>query len=141
MSYVVLVRGQPTEMGTPGLLCFPDADGVPLAMRVLELHDIDNTPLISCIPKGVYHCTPVISVRHGEAWLLSAVEGRSSIMIHSGNWAGQVSRSMLTDTQGCLLIGASIFITRGQYFISQSRQSKNAFNSIMNRKQFKLKVI
>ena len=42
----------------------------------------------------------------GECFFVSDVSGRSNVLIHAGNWAGQRGvAGVLSDTEGCILVG------------------------------------
>lgn len=66
----------------------------------LELADLNNTPNISCIPCGTYHCEKVVSGKFGDCVAITNVPGRTLIRIHPGNYTRQI--------QGCVLVGDSI---------------------------------
>ncbi len=66
----------------------------------LELPWQDNTPNLSCIPKGTYEAYKHNSLRNGICFQLRDVPGRAHIQIHVGNFSYQ--------TAGCILVGDSI---------------------------------
>lgn len=63
----------------------------------LELAWKDNARNISCIPTGVYTVVRRVSPARGQHFHITDVQGRTSILIHSGNYH--------TDIQGCVLVG------------------------------------
>lgn len=64
----------------------------------LELPWRDNTPGVSCIPRGAYSVFMTLSTRFKrEMPRLIGVPGRLGILIHSGNTDH--------DTEGCILVG------------------------------------
>lgn len=100
MKDVVLVREPSTDQGTLGVML---VDGV--AFHSLELPWCDNQPRRSCIPQGMYACKLVQSPRFGRVFTVTNVPGRSAILIHSGNFAGDVERGYQSHVQGCILLG------------------------------------
>jgi hypothetical protein len=74
-----------------------DEDKVRMQCNTLELPDLGNQQNVSCIPEGKYDVAKIYSPKKGMSFLLYDVPGRSSIMIHKGNYN--------SDTQGCILPG------------------------------------
>lgn len=72
------------------------------ALRTVELPWRDNTPRTSCIPPGVYRCAIVQSPRFGRVYGVRDVPGRSHILIHAGNYGGDVSKGYRSDLLGCI---------------------------------------
>ena len=54
---------------------------------------------ISCIPEGLYRCSPVHSPKFGHTYQIENVVGRTHILFHAGNHA--------KDTSGCVCVGYS----------------------------------
>lgn len=92
-----LKRSPSTDQGTFGVLTF-GADVV----HTLELPWRDNMRQKSCIPHGVYLCALVKSPRFGRVYGLQDVPGRSHVLIHSANFAGDVDKGWTTQLQGCI---------------------------------------
>jgi hypothetical protein len=65
--------------------------------KTLENPWLNNEPFISCIPIGEYIVKTYSSNKYPNVWELQDVEGRSYILIHSGN--------VEEHTQGCILVG------------------------------------
>lgn len=63
----------------------------------LELPFLNNSKNISCIPEGVYECTPEMHSKFGLVIRLHNVPEREGILIHAGNNS--------KDTKGCILLG------------------------------------
>ena len=113
MRTAVLIRDPSTSHGTLGRFV---AEG-------LELHMIEppwrnNRPNRSCIPAGVYRVRPHVSPRFGRCLQVEAVEGRSHILQHAGNVAGDVETGYHTHSLGCQLPG----INRGKLVVKGRRQ-------------------
>jgi hypothetical protein len=131
---VLILRDPSTEEGTPGVLVSES-----FGCRTLELPWLDNTPKRSCIPAGVYRCAVVNSPRFGRVYGVQAVPGRSHILIHSGNWAGQIPQRR-THVQGCILLGERMGSLSGQRAVLLSRPAVRRFMAAMGGKPFELEV-
>jgi len=94
---VRLIRSESTDQGTFGSLTFG-----PHACRSLELPWRDNARQISCIPTGAYRCVIVRSPRFGRVYGVLNVPGRSNVLIHSANLAGDKALGWDTQLQGCI---------------------------------------
>lgn len=92
-----LTRSESTDEGTFGVLVFGGH-----SCRSLELPWRDNRPQVSCIPVGTYRCSIVRSPRMGRVYGVHNVPGRSSVLIHSANLAGDVTRGWDTQLHGCI---------------------------------------
>jgi hypothetical protein len=79
---------------TLGMLEVPGLDE---PIYTLEEPWRDNMRNISCVPPGVYRCTPHNGTKFQDVWKLEAVPGRSYILIHAGNHTGHI--------EGCILVG------------------------------------
>jgi hypothetical protein len=98
MKYATLSRGPSTDEGTFGrLVC---GDGPELVS--LELPWRDNKPQASSIPPGFYRCEIVDSPKFGRVYGVQDVRGRSHILIHAANFAGDVSRGWKSELLGCI---------------------------------------
>lgn len=66
----------------------------------LERPWMDNTPNISCIPAGFYHCEYKAKSNNGklsDVYEIQNVPDRAGVLIHAGN--------VVTDSHGCILLG------------------------------------
>lgn len=78
-----------------------DFDGFSLfEFKTLELSWKDNQNMISCIPIGKYKVVKRYSSKYKNHFHILDVEGRSFILIHSGNFH--------YNTKGCVLVGSSL---------------------------------
>ncbi len=68
----------------------------------LELPWLDNQKRISCIPTGIYKVVKRYSKKYKHHLHIKDVEGRTWILIHSGNYH--------IHTLGCVLVGKLGFI-------------------------------
>lgn len=92
-----LRRSPSTDEGTFGVLSFGGQ-----AVRTLELPWRDNRPQRSCIPAGSYPCRIVQSPRFGRCYGVFSVPGRSAILIHPANLAGDVELGWTSQLHGCI---------------------------------------
>lgn len=85
----------------------------------IELPWRENLSKISCIPAGRYHCVSELHPKLGRVYRLASVPGRAGILIHTGNWAGDVSKGWKSNVEGCILIGKQrgrlLDVTKKQY--------------------------
>lgn len=97
MKTAKLMRFHNLEQGTFGELAF----GTEFT-QCLELPWRDNKPQRSCIPPGTYTCRLVNSPRFGRVYEVCDVPGRSNILFHPANFAGDVERGWTTELHGCI---------------------------------------
>ena len=113
---------------------------------VLELPWRDNEPNYSCIPDGEYLCKFRKSKKFGEHYILQDVEGRTWILTHSGNLAGDTKRGWKTHSHGCLLSGSrfgKIKLDEYKYqdAVLNSRPTLRKLITAMNRENFTLRIV
>lgn len=109
MKTLTLKRVAFTSNGTFGVLI----DEVPFALTC-ERKWVDNKPDISCIPIGTYFCKRVNSPRFGNTFEVMYVNGRTSILFHSGNTED--------DSKGCILIGEEFGMVNGKTAVLSSKR-------------------
>lgn len=97
MREAVLLRIEHTDQGTFGVLSFGAS-----TVRSLELPWRSNRVQRSCIPQGRYRCAMVRSPRFGRVYGVHDVPGRSHILIHAANLAGDIERGWETQLHGCI---------------------------------------
>lgn len=116
----LLRRGAESKYGTFGRLYFPNFN-----CYSLELPDRDNKPNRSRIPSGVYDMDFVKTGRpfsgRTHSYWLHPVNGRTSILIHSGTWAGDVAQQLRSHSLGCILLGYDVAWISGQPGMLRSR--------------------
>lgn len=132
-----IVRYQSDEQGTLGKLLTPTG----YQAAVIELPDRDNRTNISRIPAGEYRATWHHSPTFGGCYWVRDVQGRSAILTHAGNVAGDTARGFKTHSYGCILIGGYVGTLAGQKAVLASRPAIRKFFDAMNRKDFTLKVV
>lgn len=113
-----LLRQPSADEGTEGRLLVP---GVGFACFTLELPWRDNAPCVSCIPCGEYPCVVAQSPRFGRVYHVRDVPGRTAILIHRGNLAGDVSQGLKSNVEGCILLGEKRGTLHGQRAVLVSR--------------------
>ena len=107
----------------------------------LELPWKNNKQSLSCIPDDTYIVKIRYSNKYGYVFHLTNVEGRTWILIHSGNYAGDIEKGLKTHSEGCLLLGQKAGILEGQQAILNSRATVKRFMRTMNNQTFKLNII
>lgn len=126
---LVLERFNYGPEGTFGKLMFPTGE----FFWTVERPWLGNKKYESCIPDGNYFLesrhSPVVSRSSGgefqEGWEVTDVPGRTFIMLHPGNWPG--------DLAGCIAPGKRYLVTqnrKGQYSNSVM-DSRTAFREMM----------
>jgi len=134
-KYCYLYRLARGDHGTQGVLHYNDT-----FLHTLELPWRDNQKNISCIPKGEYECIVRVSPRFGLVYWLQKVIDRTFILIHSGNWAGDINKGLKTHTNGCILLGFERGTLMGQLAVLNSRLALTKFMREMNNEPFVLKI-
>lgn len=100
---VDLIRGPSTDMGTFSNLVFG-----PHQLRAVELPDRGNCVGQSCIPRGRYRCELTDSPSKGRVYEVKNVDGRTHILIHAANFAGDIDLGWQSELEGCIAPGMSI---------------------------------
>lgn len=138
MIEVYLHRFFGSEEGTFGILSIP---GVSFSCYTAELPWRDNARSVSCIPKGTYRVAVRISPKYGRVYHVKEVPHRSYILIHSGNYVGDVSKGYKTHSQGCILLGKRLGTLGNQRAILNSRVTIRKFMNVLSDvNEFKLIV-
>ena len=99
----LLNRFDTGDQGTFGELFSPEGGHL---CFVGELPDRANRVGRSRIPAGGYEVVAHRSPRFGRCWYVLDVPGRSFILIHRGNFVGDVDKGFKAHSQGCLLPGS-----------------------------------
>lgn len=99
-----LQRISTLESGTIGTF---NAPALPFSSLSLELPDRNNTPMISRIPAGVYPAAWVESARFKRTlYRLQNPPGRTGILIHPANFAGDKDAGLYSELSGCIALGS-----------------------------------
>ena len=132
---VNLFRMQRSDQGTFGIVMFND-----FKCHSLELPWKDNKRSVSCIPDGSYLVKPRISPKYGEVYWVSDVPGRTFILIHPGNWAGDTSKGFKSHVNGCILLGQQRGLLAGQLAVLNSRITVKRFENKLQMQPFTLNI-
>lgn len=136
MLRCTLTRGKSSPAGTFGVLEAPGKK----RWFSLELPWKDNKRKLSCIPAGVYVAKLRQSPRFGKVYHLQNVAGRSYILIHSGNYAGDVELGYRSHVEGCILLGKRVGLLDGQRAVLLSRPAVREFMSLLDDQPFELEI-
>lgn len=136
---VFLIRTESGDQGTFSKLIAPD---VSLNLHLIELPNRSNEVGYSRIPAGDYLVKPYKSPKFGKCWLVCNVPGRSYVLFHKGNLAGDTRKGYKTHSRGCLLPGWY----KGKIGLQQAiLNSTRAFSEMVNKiginNSFNLKII
>lgn len=135
MKDIKLIRTESSEQGTFGVLTARDFE-----ILTLELPWRDNQRNISRIPAGDYRCDSITSNRFGPCWWVRDVPGRSEILFHCGNLAGDREQGLRTDTLGCILFGSYRGILGGQQAVMASRRARHDARQVLGNQGFTLEI-
>lgn len=135
---LTLTRFHWGDEGTFSNLVLPDGK----VLICAELPWRDNKNDISCIPAGDYVATHIVRTPSGrsEVFALRDVPGRTGVLIHVGNYAGDVTRGFKTHSQGCILPGRVWGTLLGQRAVLASAPAMRQLNKAVDRKNFLLKI-
>lgn len=136
MNFVNLFRIEQSVQGTLGILSTNN-----FWCYTLEPNWYNNIRQYSCIPKGSYDTIIRVSPKYGKIYWVTKVNGRSWILIHSGNYGGDSRKGYKTHTMGCILLGKKKGWLGGQRAVLNSRITINRFYKLMGNEPFKLNVI
>lgn len=120
-----LTREASNEKQTPGSLQIVESDHVIFDCKTLELPWKGNQRNISCIPAGTYTVEKRFTPARGNHFHILNVPGRSSILIHSGNY--------YSHTLGCILVGEKFSDVNKDGFLDviSSKLALNKMNEIL----------
>lgn len=135
---IFLIRGDSDDQGTIGRLMSFEDD---FSCYTIELPWRDNMKSISCIPDGMYVCEIRQSPKFGTTFHVTNVEGRKYVLMHSGNFAGDVYKGYKTHSHGCILLGRKAVVMCGQKAVTNSRTTMGEFMRVMGADEFNLHII
>lgn len=111
----------------------------------IELPWRGNRANRSCIPAGEYVCRPHQSKKFGNVYHITDVQGRTWILTHAGNLAGDVDLGYKTHSYGCILFGKKfgklLIGDRYQAAVLVSKPTIRGFVEHMGRSPFRLKIV
>ena len=151
----ILRRGVSNAEGTFGRLTVQGDDWSLLQLQTLELPWAENAVNISCIPGGVYDCVRVQSPRYGWSYEVVGVDGRTNILFHAANWAGERGSEYKSELRGCIALGmrrscgvptpdkgdGGREYTKPQSMVVASRQALGCFEAFLGKNPFRLEII
>jgi hypothetical protein len=133
---VNIFRTRRSSHGSEGILSFGS-----FHCYSLELPWKDNRSNVSCIPPGTYHVKIRISPKYGRVYWVTKVKGRTYILMHSGNYAGEIEEGLKSHTNGCLLLGRIRGWLAGQRAVLCSRPTVRKFMSLLGGRDFTLNIM
>ncbi len=135
MEEAVLLRTRTGDQGTFGVFLSGE-----FTCYTVELPWRENARNFSCIEKGRYRVEPHRSPRFGKCYWVKNVSGRSEILIHTGNVAGDRRRGHLTHSNGCILPGKRLGSIKGQRAVLNSRSAVSRMARHLGNKPFMLTI-
>lgn len=149
MRQATITREASTDQGTYGIMVC-ECDGETLTLQTLELPWRENRQDVSSIPIGVYKSAYGPSSKNiggVSTWYrLQQVKGRSGVLIHPGNWAGDKSKGYASSVEGCILVGlgrsydAAPGKRKKQSMVTQSRSACVKLVKFFGAKEFVLTI-
>ena len=112
----------------------------------IELEWLNNENGVSCIPRGIYPVEWRNHPKHGWCYEVLNVPNRSSILIHAGNWAGNIASGEFSNFEGCIGLGKNRLemtppgFAKSQEAVDHSGQSVKEFEAEMNQQPFTLAI-
>ncbi len=96
-----------------------------LDLVTLEPSDFFNLKYVSCIPEGTYLLKKRWSKKYGHHFILEDVDGRTYILVHSGN--------LFQDTEGCIIVGEYFGYVNGDAIldVKGSKRALERLNEIL----------
>lgn len=134
-----LIRFRTGDQGTVGQLLHYGGH----VCWMMELPDRANKPNRGRIPQGLYRVEYLkrsASGRFHDVYWVRSVPGRSGILTHAGNVAGDVEKGYRSHSWGCLLPAARMGSLYGQIAGLQSRKALRALHAITNRQPFTMRI-
>lgn len=136
---LLLLRHASDDEGTVGTVI---NDGR-VALLMEELPWRDNRSNLSHIPAGRYrveYLARSASGKYRDIYHVLNVPGRTGILIHAGNYAGDSLQGLCTDSWGCLLPGLRLGRMNGQRVVLASRGGMDALHALTGRQGFELEI-
>lgn len=137
MIKAILVRNPSTKYGTHGALMVPELG---FSCFTAEPPWKNNRKQVSCIPPGTYIVQIRNSPKYGKVFHLTGVEGRTYILIHSGNFSGDMELGLRSHTMGCILLGQKRGWLAKQLSVLNSRITVTRFMNLMGTNKFELTI-
>lgn len=135
-----LYRAGSSDQGTPGVLVYQNKK----VCFMLELPDRNNQTNISRILPGLYlvkYMARSASGKYKDVYHVTRVRGRSGILQHPGNFAGDKLKGFKTHSWGCQLPALRMGMLNGQMAGLASRAAVRKIHQITQRQDFYMEVI
>lgn len=142
MNKVTLKRKSSDVDGTFGKLFF-NGEYVCRTGELPEQGGDLNTPNekgTDCIPKGVYQCEIRQSPKFGKTYWVKDVPNRQWILIHKGNFCGDIKRGRKSDVEGCIILGTDVGYLGDQKAVINSGVAFKQFMALANDEPFELTI-
>lgn len=134
---VTINRTKTGDEGTFGKLVLPSG----WSCATGELPWRDNAHNISCIPAGCYRGVLVDSSKSPTPLIqLQDVPGRDHILIHKGNWCGDVAKGYKSDVEGCILLGIFEGVLANQRAVVASYTAVTKFYEYIGDREIMLNI-
>jgi hypothetical protein len=131
MRRIVLKRISSNPNVTFGVLTNA-VTGLPICVTI-EKPWKNNTQYISCIPKGIYRCKPIVSRKFGEVYEITDVPNRSHILFHIANTEAEL--------KGCIGLGTKYGYLDDKPAVLESKIALNYFKKHIGKNEFLLEVL
>ena len=132
---VFLIRIAGGDYGTKGIWICPGFNA-----RCMELPWKENRQSVSCIPDGTYKVKIRISRKYSRIYHVQDVPGRTWILAHSGNWAGDISKNLRSHSEGCILLGKHFATIYGQPGVALSKPTLRRWMEFAGGQEFDLHI-
>jgi hypothetical protein len=145
MKTLTLERFETSDEGTFGKLINDEDKTIVCFTGELPRYagdpDIMNEQRTDCIPTGIYTCQITNSPKFGKVYTVTNVPRRSAILIHSGNFCGDVAKGYKSHVLGCIILGRRMGTLDGQKAILASKETVMAFQQAMHNEPFLLNIV
>ena len=127
--HLKILRADTSDHGTVGVLAMPE-----FACYTIELPWRNNEPFFSCIKSGVYSAHVDKNTKIGGQYVIrfdSIVVGRSRILLHVANYAGDTRLGFKSDVEGCIGVGTVLGNNGTQTMLQNSRKAMDKLIDII----------
>lgn len=94
----------------------------------------------SCIPAGTYIAKIFQSPKFGKVYKLEGTEPRTFVLIHSGNFSGNVDKGKKSDVEGCILLGQKLGVINNQKVVQSSKWAVTHFMNVTNGEDLEIEI-
>lgn len=142
-----LQRQRFTDEGTPGALTGMGVDFKTIELPWRDLNgDGIGDPRKSCVTAGLYLCEWRESPKYGWCYEVTGVQGRSHILMHAANFAGDEDKGWHSQLLGCIALGKDHGVIPNKYghpqrAVISSKRAIEQFHAIMKGEAFMLQIV